>query len=271
MGTPPEETSLPRPAEPLGEEELRKALVLARQGDREARERVVRSHLRLVWDIVRRFRYRGEDPEDLFQLGCVGLMKALERYDPSFGTRFSTYAVPLVIGEIRRHLRDHGPVRVSRRMRELAAAALRVREELTKSTGREPGAAEIARVLEVDPTEVVQAVEATRLPVSLFSEAGEEAGDPLYLIDRLAAGRDAAAAEAGSPTRTAGGEEAFLESLALKEALSRLEERDRRLLEMRFFEDKTQAEVGRILGVSQVQVSRLERRALLRLKSMLAP
>lgn len=272
MGPSPEGSSLPRPIAPLGEAELKEALERARAGDAEAREKVIQSHLRLVWDIVRRFRYGGEDPEDLFQLGCLGLVKALERYDPSYGTRFSTYAVPLILGEIKRFLRDSGPVRISRRIKELARKAWRTQEELTKSTGRVPSAGEVAEVFGADPAEVAEALEAAKFPLSLFKETGGEGGDDsLYLIDQLAARSDMAATVAGRPAQGGPEETAALESLALRESLSRLDKRSRELLTMRFFRDLTQAEVGEILGVSQVQVSRLEKQALLKLKAMLEP
>lgn len=272
MAPSPEGSSLPRPIAPLGEAELKKTLELALAGDEEARQRVVQSHLRLVWDIVRRFRGRGEDPEDLFQLGCYGLVKALDRFDPSYGTRFSTYAVPLVIGEIKRHLRDDGPVHVSRRAKELAHKAWRVQEEFTKSTGRVPTVAEIAQTLGVDAAEVAESLEAARLPLSLSGETGGEGGDDaLSLLDQLAARGDAAATTAGRPARGTFEDGGLLNSLALREALSRLDERARNLLLLRFFEDKTQAEVGAALGVSQVQISRLEKQALLKLKAMLSP
>jgi len=269
MGRHREAGSRPRPVAPLGEEELSGALEKARAGDQEARELVVQSHLRLVWDIVRRFRCRGEDPDDLFQLGCLGLVKALERYDPSYGTRFSTYAVPLVIGEIRRHLRDDGPIRVSRRVKELAQRALQVKEEMTKKAGREPTVGEIARAVGAEAAEVAECFEVTRPPLSLFGENVDRDGDALPLIDRLVAGEEVAIAAAPTAGGAPAAEETFVESVALREALSRLDERTRRLLLLRFFEDRTQAEVGERLGVSQVQVSRLERQALLRLRGIL--
>lgn len=264
------DTSVPRPSPPLAEEELQAALRLAQMGDAAARERVVQSHLRLVWDIVRRFFRSGVEADDLFQLGCLGLVKAIERYDPAYGTKFSTYAVPLVLGEIRRFLRDDAPVRVARPIKELAGRALHKREELTQSLGREPTVAEVAASLAVDPADLAEALEAALPPVSLFRDAGDDGGDSLYLIDQLAARGDVAATAAGRPSRDAGlGDPAFLESLALQEALARLDARSRDLLMLRFFEDRTQAEVGGMLGVSQVQVSRLERQALLKLRAIL--
>ncbi len=272
MAPAPEGSSVPRPIAPLGDAELKKTLELALAGDVEARQRLVQSHVRLVWDIVRRFRGRGEDPEDLFQLGCYGLVKAMDRFDPSYGTRFSTYAVPLIIGEIKRHLRDDGPVHVPRRAKEIAHKAWRVQEEITKSTGRAPTAAEIARTLGVEAADVAESLEAARLPLSLFGEASGEGGDDaLFLLDQLAARGDVAATTAGRPAGGAFDDGGLVDSLALREALSRLDERARNLLFLRFFEDKTQAEVGETLGVSQVQISRLEKQALLKLKAMLSP
>lgn len=265
-------SSLPRPIAPLGETELKRTMELALAGDSDARQKIVQSHLRLVWEIVGRFRGRGVEPDDLFQLGCFGLLKALDRFDPSYGTRFSTYAVPLIIGEIRRHLRDDGPVHVSRRAKEIAHKAWRVQEELTKSAGKIPTAAEIAQVLGVDAAEVAESLEAARLPLSLFRETGGSGGDDaLFLVDQLAARGDVAATTAGRPSRGAFEDGGLEDTLALREAISRLDERARNLLLLRFFEDKTQAEVGQALGVSQVQVSRLEKQALLRLREMLSP
>ncbi|MCL6581482.1 MAG: SigB/SigF/SigG family RNA polymerase sigma factor [Firmicutes bacterium] len=246
---------------------MRRALA----GDPEARQKVIQSHLRLVWAIVHRFTGRGVDEEDLFQLGCLGLLKALDRYDPSYGTRFSTYAVPLVLGEIRRFLRHEGPLRVSRETRERARRALRVQEELTQASGRTPSVAEVAEVMGVDPAEVAEALEACRPPLSLYQEAGEEGEEGVYLIDRLAARDDAVAAAAGRPGRGTPPEGPGLDAVALREAMSRLDERTRLLLHLRFFEDRTQAQVGEALGVSQVQVSRLEKQALMRLREMLSP
>lgn len=270
MEPPPEGSSLPRPIAPLGEAELERALAAARAGDAEARRRVVQSHLRLVWAAVNRFRHRGEDVEDLFQVGCLGLVKAVDRFDPAYGTRFSTYAVPLVVGEIKRFLRDSGPVRVSRRLRELAAAARRTGEELAKARGREPSAAEVAAVLGVEAADVAESLEASRRPLSLQRVTeGEEGRDSPPLLDRLAAGTEAAAASSVRPAPRAADEADLVASLDLERALDRLDERTRRLLALRFIAEKTQAEVGKILGVSQVQVSRLERRALLELRAML--
>ncbi|MEW6031331.1 MAG: SigB/SigF/SigG family RNA polymerase sigma factor [Bacillota bacterium] len=270
---PSSEGSRPRPTAPLPPEELDQALVRARAGDEDARREVVQSHLRLVWDIVRRFRHRAEDPDDLFQLGCLGLVKALDRFDPSYGTRFSTYAVPLILGEIRRFLRDDSPVRVPRRVKELAYRAWQTQEEMTKAAGRPPSAAELARALGVEAADVVEALEAARTPVSLFHGSGEETEDnPISLIDQVAVAGSEGVVVPATRAPPAGHEEAaLLESVALHEALSRLDEKTRDLIRLRFFEDRTQAEVGALLGVSQVQVSRLEKQALLRLRHMLAP
>lgn len=267
----PDGWSVPRPVAPLGERELSETLGKALAGDAEARRLVVQSHLRLVWDIVRRFRGSGEDPEDLFQIGCSGLVRALDRFDPSYGTRFSTYAVPLIIGEIRRHLRDDGPVHVPRRAKETARKAWRLQEELTKSLGRAPTVAEIAATLGVDAAEVAEALEAARPPMSLFDEApGTAPEDGVFLLDQLTACGAVAATVAGRPGGAAAEDETLLDYVALREALGRLDERARHLLTLRFFEDKTQTEVSQALGVSQVQVSRLEKRALRQLRELLA-
>jgi len=213
--------------------------------DPEAGRRLLEQHSRLVWDIVNRFRGRGEELDDLYQVGCVGLLKAARRYDPRYGTRFSTFAVPTVMGEIRRHLRDRGPLRVSRRLKEVAGRASRARTELEAKLGREPTLQEVAAALDVSPDELVQALEASRPPLSLYEPWAPDEGGALVL-DRIAV------QEA----------EGVLERVALRQALDRLPPRERQVLKLRFFEDLTQTEIAGRLGVSQGQVSRLERHAL---------
>ncbi|HCC33338.1 MAG TPA: RNA polymerase subunit sigma-70 [Clostridiales bacterium] len=218
-------------------------------GDPGAGDRGVEEHIGLVWSIVNRFRGRGEDLEELFQVGCVGLLKAAHRFDPSYGTQFSTYAVPMVLGEIRRFLRDAGPVRVGRRLQEVAGRAAQARATLVARAGREPSLAEIASEAGLSPAELAEAREATRPVLNLTAPASDEDGAALWL-DRVAmnSGVDPA------------------DSIALRQALTRLPSRLRRIVELRFFFDCSQAAVARRLRLSQSQVSRLERQALLALR-----
>lgn len=251
----PDERTLEERGWPDGE--VRELVRRAQDGEREARERLVEGNLRLVRSLVGRFSAASADPEDLFQLGCIGLLKAIDRFDLSYDVRFSTYAVPLILGEIRRHLRDDGPVRVSRSLKQLAQQARKAREKLSGDLGRDPTVAEVARELGVSPEEVVEAMDGARPPASIHQTVHEGDGDPIYLIDQLAA-------ENGSR------EGFWLDRVALREGLDRLEPRERMVILYRFFRDKTQTEVASILGCSQVQVSRLERRALERIRQFVS-
>lgn len=236
----------------LSEEELRRLLVAVKAGTKEARDELVRRNLRLVMSVAQRFVGRGIELEDLFQIGCLGLLKAIDRFDPAHPVRFSTYAVPVIIGEIKQVLRDSGPVKVSRAMRELSRRAMNACEQLAHALGREPSVAEVAEELGVRREEVAAALEATRPLVSLQETIHEDAGEPLYLGDQI---------------RTEEG--AFLESVNLRTALSRLGRREQLIVRLRFFADKTQAQVARFLGISQVHVCRLEKEALRRLRAAL--
>ncbi len=235
------------------DDEVRRLVALARAGDKAARDRLVEGNLRLVRSLVARFSASGADPEDLFQIGCIGLLKAIDRFDLSYDVRFSTYAVPLIMGEIRRHLRDDGPMRVSRSLKQLAQQARRVRERLAAEMERDPTVAEVAEELGVSPEEVVEALDGVRPPASIHQTVHEGDGDPIYLLDQLAA-------EDGQR------EGLWLDRVALREGLNQLDDRERTVILLRFFRDKTQTEVASILGCSQVQVSRLERRALERIR-----
>lgn len=235
------------------DEEVRRLLARARAGDKEARDRLVEENLRLVRSLVSRFSVSGADPEDLFQIGCIGLLKAIDRFDLNYDVRFSTYAVPLIMGEIRRHLRDDGPMRVSRSLKQLAVQTRKVREQLAAELQRDPTVHEIAAELGVAPEEVVEALDGVRPPASIHQTVHEGDGDPIYLLDQLAAGDGHR-------------EGLWLDRVALREGLEQLDERERMVILLRFFRDKTQTEVASILGCSQVQVSRLERRALDRIR-----
>ncbi len=236
----------------LGQGEMRELLEQAGRGDKAARERLVTGNLRLVLSVIQRFSNRSEQADDLFQVGCIGLMKAIDNFDVSKNVRFSTYAVPMIVGEIRRFLRDYTALRVSRSLRDMAGKAMQVKKRLTDVLNREPTVGEIAKELGMDESEVVYALDAVVDPVSLFEPVFHEDGDALYVIDQI---RDEAS-----------GEGKWLDSIALEEGISHLNEREQRIVKLRYFQMKTQMEVSREIGISQAQVSRLEKGALERLK-----
>jgi len=239
----------------LSDEEAKELLKRAKDGDAAAREKLVNCNLKLVFNLVRRFSNRGIDLEDLFQIGCIGLMKAIDKFDMSYNVKFSTYAVPMIVGEIRRFLRDDGPLKVSRSTKEAAHKIQQVREMLTARLGREPSVGEVALELGVSREEVVSALEAVQSPASIYETLHQEDGDPIYLLDHLKSKEL--------------GEGGLIESLCVKEILGRLPARDRLIITWRFFEDRTQSDIAQKLGLSQVQVSRLERQALKKLKDLM--
>ncbi len=251
----PEERALEERGWP--DQTVRDLVRRAQAGDKAARDRLVEANLRLVRSLVNRFACTSADPEDLFQYGCIGLLKAIDRFDLAYEVRFSTYAVPLILGEIRRHLRDDGPMRVSRSLKQLAQQARRVREQLVGTLGRDPTVREIARQLNVKPEEVVEALDGVRPPASIHQTVHEGDGDPIYLLDQLTS-------EEGRR------EGQWLERVALRDSLERLEPREQMVILLRFFRDMTQSEVASILGCSQVQVSRLERRALAHIRQSMS-
>jgi RNA polymerase sporulation-specific sigma factor len=232
----------------LGDEEKRALLVRARAGDRAAREELILGNLRLVLSIVQRFAGRHEDPDDLFQVGCIGLIKAIDHFNTELDVKFSTYAVPMIIGEMRRYLRDNNSIRVSRSMRDLAYRSLSAREEISKKTQRDATVPEIAAALGEDEKAVARAMEAIVEPVSLYDSVYSDGEDSVYVIDQL---RDQDVSD-----------EAWIENIALKEALERLGERERDIIKMRFYRGKTQMEIAEEIGISQAQVSRLEKSAI---------
>lgn len=238
----------------LSGEETRALLARAQAGDREARDRLVEANLRLVASVASRFVGRGLEFDDLYQIGCMALVRAIERFDLRYEVRFSTYAVPVIMGEIRQRLRQEHPLRIGRSLQDLAARAAQSRAALTQRLGRPPTAAEIAQDLQVDKEDVVAALDARRTVQSL-DEGLPDAGDELRLGDRLAAPQDA---------------EGFVDRLALRAAMARLDEWERRLLVLRFFLDLPQTEAARRLGVSQAHVSRTEQRLLRALRQWLA-
>ncbi|MDD3654529.1 MAG: RNA polymerase sporulation sigma factor SigF [Desulfotomaculaceae bacterium] len=239
----------------LKDREMKELLSKAKAGDGYARDRLVNCNLKLVFNLVKRFQNRGYELEDLFQIGCIGLIKAIDKFDSSYDVKFSTYAVPMIVGEIRRFLRDDSPVKVSRSVKETAYKIQQVRDTLMARLGRDPAVGEIAAELGLTREEVVNALEAAQTPTSIYDTLHQDDGDPIYLLDQLKAKED--------------GDTPWLERLSVKELLNNLSERDRLIITWRFFEDKTQSDIALRLGLSQVQVSRLERQALKRLKELM--
>ncbi|HHV62182.1 MAG TPA: SigB/SigF/SigG family RNA polymerase sigma factor [Firmicutes bacterium] len=241
----------------LPPDRLGELIARVRAGDEGARDLIASSNLRLVMSLVQRFQGRGIDLEELFQVGCVGLMKAIDKFDSSYGVQFSTYAVPVILGEIKRYLRDNGAIKVSRTTRELASCAARVRQELAASLGREPTIDEIASTLEVSREEIVESIEAMRPVIHIFDVVSDDGEDEdLRVIDQIRAGED-------FDTRS-------VELLALRDALAKLDEIERNVILMRYFRDMNQVDVAQVLGISQAQVSRLEKRALKRMRDCMA-
>jgi RNA polymerase sporulation-specific sigma factor len=243
----------------LSQEEKQRLLILSKKGDKRAREELIAGNLRLVLSIIQRFGGRGESPDDLFQVGCIGLIKAIDNFNTELDVKFSTYAVPMIIGEVRRYLRDNNTIRVSRSMRDLAYKALSAREYLSKTMSSEPKISEICAYLakngeEHEEREVVEALEAIIEPVSLYDPIYSDGGssDSIYVMDQIKDNSDT--------------EETRLEELALQEAMKKLSERERNILQMRFYKGKTQMEIADEIGISQAQVSRLEKGALDRIK-----
>ncbi|WP_312648843.1 RNA polymerase sporulation sigma factor SigG [Aminipila sp.] len=228
--------------------EMKRMIEAVKGGDKEVREEFIKGNLRLVLSVIQRFNNRGENPDDLFQVGCIGLIKALENFDTSHGVKFSTYAVPMIIGEIRRYLRDNNPIRVSRSLRDTAYKALQAREKLSRELQREPTIAEIAKETEMERADVVLALESIQEPISLFEPVFHDDGDAIYVMDQVKDMKN-------TDTR-------WIENLSLSEAMKKLSPRERHILTMRFFEGKTQMEVAEEISISQAQVSRLEKNAL---------
>jgi len=236
----------------LSGEEKAELIKRIKAGDEKAREEFINGNLRLVLSVIQRFSGRSESADDLFQVGCIGLIKALDNFNTELGVLFSTYAVPMIIGEIRRYLRDNNAIRVSRSMRDTAYRALSVKESLAGELGREPTVEEIAGVMNIKKQDVVFAMEAIHDPVSLFEPVYSDGGDAIYVMDQIGDNRNTDAQ--------------WTEKIALRESIARLPERERHILALRFFEGKTQVEVSHEIGISQAQVSRLEKTALGRLK-----
>ena len=232
----------------LSPAEMDGLLLRAKNGDVQAREQLIEGNLRLVLSVIQRFDKRGESPDDLFQVGCISLMKAIHNFDPTKQVRFSTYGVPMIAGEVRRYLRDNSAIRVSRSIRDVAYRVLQCKEAKTVELGREPTLEEISRELELPVEDVSQALDAVCAPVSLYDPVYSDGGDPLTVMDQV---RDVKNTENN-----------WMERIALREAFRRLGDREKQILSLRFYDGKTQMEVANVLGISQAQVSRLEKGAI---------
>ena len=236
----------------LSPERTRELLLRVRQGDKAAREELIAGNLRLVLSVIQRFAARGENIDDLFQVGCIGLIKAIDNFDVGQNVRFSTYGVPMIIGEVRRYLRDNSAVRVSRSMRDTAYRVLQAREALLAERQTEPTVEEIAALLDIRREDVVMALDAIAEPLSLYEPIYNSAGDAVYVMDQISDERNT--------------DESWLEQIALNEAIARLSPRERHILALRFCDGRTQMEVSSEIGISQAQVSRLEKNAIARIK-----
>ena len=238
----------------LKNDEMRELLDRSHHGDKDARDKLICGNLRLVLSVIQRFTSRGENPDDLFQVGCIGLIKAIDNFDPSHEVMFSTYGVPMISGEVKRFLRDNNAVRVSRSMRDTAYRAMQIKEQLTNENGKEPNITEIAKRMELPPEDIVIALESIVEPVSLYEPVFSDGGDTSYIRDQVKGG-------------TTDGD--WLEEIAMREAIRDLTDRERKILSMRFIDGKTQTEVAAEIGISQAQVSRLEKGAMSRIKAEL--
>ena len=238
----------------LTSEEMEKLFQELKQGNKKAREDLVNGNLKLVLSILKRFNKKDENMDDLFQIGCVGLLKAIDNFDLSYGVKFSTYCVPMVLGEVRRYLRDNSSIRVSRSIKDVAYKVLKLKDELTVKNGVEPTNKELAQILEIEEKDINQAMEALRPPVSLFEPIYNDGGDTIYLFDQI------------SDDKT--NEELDIK-LAVNKAISKLTEREKFILDQRFIIGKTQMEIANEIGISQAQISRLEKTALQRVRKQL--
>ena len=234
----------------LKDNEVKELIKQSQAGDQSARDLIVQKNMRLVWSVVQRFLNRGYEPDDLFQIGCIGLLKSVDKFDLSYDVKFSTYAVPMIIGEIQRFIRDDGTVKVSRSLKELGNKIRRARDELSKTMGKVPTVVEIANYLDITPEDVVLAQEAVRAPSSIHETVYENDGDPITLLDQIA-----------DNTETK-----WFDKIVLKDAIRELDERERLIVYLRYYKDQTQSEVAERLGISQVQVSRLEKKILQQMK-----
>lgn len=235
----------------LKESEKMELLEQYKQGDKSARDKLISGNLRLVLSVIQKYMGRGENPDDLFQVGCIGLMKAIDNFNTELNVKFSTYAVPMISGELRRYLRDFSPIRVSRSTRDLAYRAMQTKEQLTAEYDREPTVDEIAKTMDIKKSDVVLALESVTDPVSLYDPVYSDSGDTLYVLDQLG---------------DSSSDEAWLDELSIKEAISSLKGREKDILYKRFYCGKTQIEVAEEIGISQAQVSRLEKNIIEKIK-----
>ena len=241
----------------LKNEEMVQLLHRAKQGDEAARQQLVEGNLRLVLSVIQRFMGRGENPDDLFQVGCIGLIKAISNFDDTRDVKFSTYGVPMISGEVRRFLRDNSSIRVSRSMRDTAYKVMQCKETMMAGSQKEPSLEEIASRLDLPLEEVVFAMDAISAPVSLYEPVYSDGGDPLTVMDQVRDEKNT--------------DEKWLEQIALREAINKLSEREKRILAMRFYDGKTQMEVSGEIGISQAQVSRLEKGAIEQIRKSILP
>jgi len=235
----------------LKDHEVKELIKRSHEGDQDARDLIVQKNMRLVWSVVQRFLNRGYEPDDLFQIGSIGLLKSVDKFDLSYDVKFSTYAVPMIIGEIQRFIRDDGTVKVSRSLKEMANKIRKAKDELSKNYGRIPTVNELAEFLELTPEDIILAQEASRLPSSIHETVYENDGDPITLLDQIDNGEEGR----------------WFDKIALKEAIMELDEREKLIVYLRYYKDQTQSEVAARLGISQVQVSRLEKKILQQMKT----
>ena len=239
----------------LSNEEKEELFRRIKQGDQQAREEYIKGNLRLVLSVIKRFSNSNENADDLFQIGCIGLIKAIDNFDTTLDVKFSTYAVPMIIGEIRRYLRDNNSIRVSRSLRDIAYKAIYAKERIVKEELKEPTIEEISKEIGIEKEMIVYALDAIQNPVSLFEPVYTEGGDALYVMDQISDKKNK--------------EEHWVEELSLREAMDRLGEREKHIIDLRFYEGKIQMEVAREIGISQAQVSRLEKNALKTMRTYL--
>lgn len=238
------------------EQEMLTLINNAQNGDKKAQETLIENNIGLIWSIVKKFQNRGYEADDLFQIGSIGLIKAIQKFDMQYDVKFSTYAVPMIMGEIKRFMRDDGIIKVSRSLKETANKGRIIKETLTKKLGREPTVHEIAETLKIEPEELVMALEANHTPESLYSTLHEGDSSPILLIDRIGEGIDQ--------------ENDVINKIALKQVLDTLKPREKQIIVLRYFKEKTQTQIAKMLGISQVQVSRIEKKILQQMKKKIS-
>lgn len=237
----------------LKDDEIKQLIKKSQAGNQESRNEIVERNMRLVWSVVQRFLNRGYDPDDLFQIGCIGLLKSVDKFDLSYDVKFSTYAVPMIIGEIQRFIRDDGTIKVSRSLKETGNKIRRAKDELSKTFGRVPTIQEVSDYLQIPVEEILLAQEAVMAPTSIHETVYENDGDPITLLDQI----------------SDNSESKWFDKIALKEAIEELDEREKLIVYLRYYKDQTQSEVAARLGISQVQVSRLEKKILKQMKDQM--